>query len=127
MSGIISAEIIRTISDSLILPFNVKTYANELIREYKAFEEKNKDFMENELKIKLDYFRSSIYNLSSAAESFHKRLSAVDKTKYHLIRMFNDQLRSFEGAFLDPYGIPRDGYQYDLIIKLSCTYILLFC
>ena len=111
MSGIIAAEIIRKISDSLILPFNVKTYANELVREYKDFEEKHKNLLENELKITLDYFRSSIYNLSAAAEDFHKRLSNVDQSQYHLIRMYNDQLRSFEGAFLDPFGIPRDGYQ----------------
>ena len=112
ISGLVTAEIIRTLSDSLILPFSVTHYANVMIKGFKKFESEYKDIMENELNITLDYFESSIYNLSSAAEAFHKRLSAVDKSKYHLVRMFNDQLRSFEGAFLDPFGNERDGYQW---------------
>lgn len=111
MSAIIAAELLRTLSDSLILPFNFKIYANELIREYDDFEKEFKTVLNDELNITLDYLRSSVYNLSSVADNFHRRLSGVDKSKYHLIRMFNEQMRSFEAAFLDPAGIERQGFQ----------------
>lgn len=82
MSGIISAEILRTLSDSLILPFNLVTYANEVKKEYDLFEKAYSDLLENELNITLKYFNESVENLILASKSFHQRLNDADKTKY---------------------------------------------
>ena len=110
MIGIISSELLRRMTDRLILPFNCVNYANELIKEYKHFEETYKNDL-NQLNIGLDHFKAAVYNFSWNANEFHKRLDAIDKQKFHLIRAFNDQLRNVERAFLDASGLKRMGYQ----------------
>jgi hypothetical protein len=110
MIGIISSELLRRMADRLILPFNCVHYASELIKEYRDFEETYKNDLDK-LNIRLDYFKAAVFNFSMNANEFQKRLSAIDKEKFHLIRAFNDQLRNVERAFLDASGLKRFGYQ----------------
>ena len=111
MIGIINAELLRRMADSLILPFNLNTYAKEIQKEYDLFEAEYKNDLDA-LNISLLRLKSSISNFTRVAADFHKRLESIDKTKIHLIRIFNDQLRNVERAFLDtPSGLQRNGYQ----------------
>ena len=130
MIGIISAELLRKVSDTLILPYNFNTYAKQLMIEYEAFEADNKKDLDS-LGIKYDDIKHAINNFTLAASNFHKRLNSIDKTKFelwafsyliaqfkkvlifrfHLIRMYNDQLRNVDRGFLDGSGLLRNGYQ----------------
>ncbi len=78
--GILSAELMRRISDRIILPFNSKSYANELINEFEHFESVYKEDFKN-LNISLDDFRASVYNFSVNANDFHRRLANIDKKR----------------------------------------------
>ena len=80
MIGIINGELLRRMSDSLILPFNLNTYANELRKEYASFERDYKSDLDR-LKISLSALDASISNFTRTAENFHNRLSSIDKTK----------------------------------------------
>jgi len=77
-----SAELMRRITDNIILPFNCKSYANELINEVEIFQSAfEEDF--KEINISLNDFRASIYNFSVNANDFHRRLEIVDKRRLH--------------------------------------------
>ena len=80
MIGIISGELLRRMSDSLILPFNLNTYAKELQKEFDAFELAYKSDLDR-LNIGLSDLRASIGNFTKAAQDFHQRLKSVDKNK----------------------------------------------
>lgn len=83
MIGIISAELLRKVSDTLILPYNFNTYAKQLMIEYEAFEDENKKDLDR-LGIKYDDIKHAINNFTLAASNFHKRLNSIDKTKFEL-------------------------------------------
>ena len=77
---IIALELTRRIADSLILPFNIKTYAKELQKEFDTFKlTYNQDLIN--LGINLDSLGYSISNFTLAAKNFHDRLDLADKTK----------------------------------------------
>ncbi|CAF0930021.1 unnamed protein product [Brachionus calyciflorus] len=119
MVGVIVAELLRRLSEHLILPFNVERFSKELKSEYTSFEREYKQDL-LELNIKLDQLEYSIQNLTKVSADFTKRLKSIDKTKYHLVRMYNDQLRNFEKAFLDMSGRDRNSY-YHMIYAPSIS------
>ena len=80
MISIINGELLRRMSDSLILPFNLNTYAKELKKEYESFELEYKKDLDN-LRISLVELKSSISNFTHVAENFHKRLDLIDRNK----------------------------------------------
>ena len=80
MSGTIAAELLRTLSDSLILPIDVVTYAKEVRKEFANFEKSYKPTMDS-LEIKLDQFKQAIDNLNTEAANFQNRLDKIDRTK----------------------------------------------
>ena len=106
-----AAESVRRLANSLILPFNVTRYATVLQAEFIDFQNEYQDVLDS-LNIKLDHLKHSLDSFKDVAEKFHERLAQSDKTMYHLIRMFNDQLRRVENAFLDPSGRDRKGYEH---------------
>jgi hypothetical protein len=105
------SELGRRLSDSLILPFNAISYAEQLVIESNNFKKLYKLKLDN-LNISLANLDNSIVNFGLVASKFHSRLEKLDLKKYHLIRIYNDQLKNIEKAFLDPIvGIKRDGFQ----------------
>ena len=109
MVGVIVGELLRRLTEQLILPFNVSRFAKELEKEYSSFEDDYKIYLAG-LNIKLDQLEFSIKNLTKVSGDFMNRLSSIDKSKYHLVRMYNDQLRNFEKSFLDMSGRERNAY-----------------
>jgi hypothetical protein len=78
--GIVAAETIRSMSSSLILPFNCVTYAQQLIKEFEKFSSKYKSKLD-ELNIHIDNLNKTINDFLTAATKFHHRLELLDKTK----------------------------------------------
>ncbi len=77
-------ESVRRLSEALILPFNCSRYAKQMQREYLVFEKDYKSALEvlgistNQLKASLDCF-------SLVADSFHRNLSQIDRTKLAML------------------------------------------
>ena len=80
MMSIITAELARRIADSLILPFNLNTYAQALKEEYDSFELNYKSDLDK-LNINLESLSYAVKNFTLVAANFHKRLDLADKTK----------------------------------------------
>jgi N-acetylated-alpha-linked acidic dipeptidase len=112
---LISGELIRRLADSLILPFNCSRYASVLKEEYQIFKNQyESDF--KSLNIELKHVENAIDNFAIQSRKFHERLNKIDMKKYHLIRMYNEQLRNVERAFLNtPVGLKRMQFEYFLI------------
>ena len=79
--GIVAAETIRSMSSSLILPFNCVTYAKQLQKEFEKFSAKYKSKLD-ELNISTDNLNKSINDFMTATTKFHYRLGLLDKTEY---------------------------------------------
>lgn len=107
--GIIVGELLRRLSEQLILPFNVSRFSLQLQQEYESFRSEYKSYLTG-LGIQLDLLENSINNLTLVAAKFNERLEKIDKSKYHLVRIYNDQLRNFERSFLDISGRDRNAY-----------------
>lgn len=106
------AEFGRRMSDSLILPFNCSSYAEQLKIELNSFKTMYSSQLVN-LKVSLDKLDKSINNFSLSAKFFHERFDSLNQNEYHQIRIVNDQLRNIEKAFLDPaVGTRREGFQH---------------
>ena len=114
--------IIRQLSDSLLLPFDVMEYSNVLsealdnIKEYSETRveqlltssnsnDEFKDLMKTN-DVSLDILKGAIDGFKVASEKWNKTLETVDKTNPILIRMLNDQMMQLEKAFLNPAGLP---------------------
>ncbi len=78
--GIVAAETIRSMSSSLILPFNCVTYAQQLQKEFDKFLSKHKPKLD-ELNISTYNLNKSINDFMTAANKFHYRLGLLDKTE----------------------------------------------
>jgi hypothetical protein len=105
------SESVRRLSEALILPFNCSRYARQMQREYFIFEQDYKTVLED-LGIKTNALKASLASFAQVAQSFHQNLTQIDRTKYHLIRIYNNQLRNVEGAFLDATGQRENSYEH---------------
>ena len=85
--SLITAELLRQCSDSLILPFNAKRYAKVLNNEYKTFKSKNQIHF-NKLNISLNYLEDALKQFENVTEQFHNRLNSLDKTKLVVLLFF---------------------------------------
>ncbi|XP_071956674.1 putative N-acetylated-alpha-linked acidic dipeptidase [Antedon mediterranea] len=105
-TGHIMGELMRALSDSLIIPMSCVDYATDVemyFNNLKSGEIGKRILEEN---VSLDEFESAVNNFTSAAAGFEERLSKVDKTNPIEIRMFNDQIMQLERTFVDPLGLP---------------------
>ncbi len=78
--AIVMSELTRTLSESLILPFNCTRYAHEMHKMLKTFE-KNYGALLSSHGISLNGLNDAIGNYTLAAELFHKRLVNIDRTQ----------------------------------------------
>ena len=113
--------IIRQLSDSLLLPFDVMEYSNVLkealdnIKEYSETRveqlpasSNSKDFKDylRENDVSLDILNGAINGFKAASVKWNQTLEKADRTNPILIRMLNDQMMQLEKAFLNPAGLP---------------------
>lgn len=83
MVSVVMSEIVRQMSERPVLPFNCKTYAQDLKDEFDKFEQTYRDDFVA-YGIDMNLLRWSILNFTQAANNFHERLTKIDKT-----RLFN--------------------------------------
>ncbi|RNA10101.1 N-acetylated-alpha-linked acidic dipeptidase 2 isoform X2, partial [Brachionus plicatilis] len=95
-------ETTRVLSDSLILPFDLENYHKDIKNQIKLFD-KQYGLRLNKFNISLNNLAESIENLGKNVKNFNDRLNQIDKSKYHLVRQFNEQMKNFERSFLDVY------------------------
>lgn len=76
----IMSEITRVLSSSLVLPFDVVKYADELHKQFNNFK---KQFGEklSILKIGLNDLDECVSNFNKTAQDFGRRLSSIDRSK----------------------------------------------
>lgn len=112
----ILAEMLRDLSDSVFLPYNLLDYAvtlkdsfNHLVANYgKTFAQSNVD---------LEPLRDVIYEFARAAIKFHQRQDALDSRDALAVRKINDQLMLLERAFLDSHGMQSFGERKHIILS----------
>ncbi len=74
------AEFGRRMSDSLILPFNCSSYAEQLKIELNSFKTMYSSQLVN-LKVSLDKLDKSINNFSLSAKFFHERFDSLNQNE----------------------------------------------
>ncbi|KAH8030205.1 hypothetical protein HPB51_006637 [Rhipicephalus microplus] len=107
----VAGELLRTLADSLFLPFNLFDYAQLL-----------KDLcislhLHTRHGLDLAPLDAAVQNFSDAAYNFHSRQNELDTSDPMAIRMVNDQLLLLERVFLDPRGLPRNPYKKHLVLS----------
>lgn len=118
----ILGELLRDLSDSLFLPFNLFDYAQVLQDFYLNLHSKFKTDLE-EHGIDLHHLERAIQNFSDAAMKFHSGQESVDLSDPMTVRRINDQLLLLERAFLDPNGLPRNIYKKHIVMSPSEIYL----
>ena len=114
--------LIRQLSDSLLLPFDVMEYSNVLrealdgiekysetrVEQLPASSNTNAEFKDylRDNDVSLDLLDRAIDGFKEVSKVWNQTLETVDKTNPILIRMLNDQMMQLEKAFLSPAGLP---------------------
>ncbi|XP_025105253.1 putative N-acetylated-alpha-linked acidic dipeptidase [Pomacea canaliculata] len=118
--GQVAAEVVRSLADSLIIPFNISDYAWGL--------EMNRRTLDTEVGARLQQIVSNYSDLQKVIEGFKKdvheferTVSKIDRNDPMAIRMVNDQLLFLEKAFLDPTGLPFRPNKKHLIFAESAN------
>ncbi|RWS29270.1 N-acetylated-alpha-linked acidic dipeptidase 2-like protein [Leptotrombidium deliense] len=113
-------EVIRDLSDSLFIPFNLLHYAQVLKDLSSALHIKVLSNMK--LKdINIMTLESAVHNFTKAALNFHYHQEKADLKDPMAIRRINDQLLLLERALLHPSGLPRNRMKKHIIMSPSET------
>ncbi|XP_059147936.1 putative N-acetylated-alpha-linked acidic dipeptidase [Physella acuta] len=101
----VCGELLLSLADSLLLPFNLTTFALglELLRATLERDHGPK------LRVKLDNFdllASVTKNFTADVANFESRRRLVDTSRALAVRALNDQMLLLEKAFLRPEGLP---------------------
>lgn len=112
----ILGELLRDLSDSLFLPFNLFDYAQVLRDYYINLHSSAKRLLEDQ-SIDILQLDSAIRNFTEAAYQFHATQENVDLSDPMTVRRINDQLLLLERAFLDPSGLPRNMYKRHIVLS----------
>ncbi|XP_046440416.1 glutamate carboxypeptidase 2-like [Daphnia pulex] len=99
-------ELTLNLSESVVLPFDVVSYA--------SFLEKDLDKIESRYKslaaangATFEYFRKAVAHFRNSTEYFTDTiLPRLDRSNPLAIRKINDQLIQLERGFVDPHGLP---------------------
>lgn len=106
----VAGELVRTLADSLFLPFNLFDYA-QLLKDLCFSLHLHAHGLD------LGPLDAAVHNFSVAAFDFHSRQNGLDTSDPMAIRMVNDQLLLLERVFLDPRGLPRNPYKKHLVLS----------
>ncbi|KAL1425630.1 hypothetical protein MTO96_019052 [Rhipicephalus appendiculatus] len=106
----VAGELLRTLADSLFLPFNLFDYA-QLLKDLCISLHLHPHGLD------LGPLDAAVQNFSDAAYNFHSRQNGLDTSDPMAIRMVNDQLLLLERVFLDPRGLPRNPYKKHLVLS----------
>ncbi|XP_033735883.1 N-acetylated-alpha-linked acidic dipeptidase 2-like [Pecten maximus] len=100
-----TAELMRNLADSLIVPFDVTDFANNLQTLVNTLDSDYGALLRSQ-GIRFDWIKQAADNFSSEAATFKTLVENVNKNDPFAIRRINDQLILMERAFMDPAGLP---------------------
>lgn len=121
----ILSEILRDLSDSIFLPFNLLDYAVTLKDSYSHFvAHYGKTFSQSN--VELESLKYIVQDFSRTAIKFHHRQDMVNVKDAMKVRKFNDQLMLLERAFLDPNGVPNYWERKHIILSKFTLLFMLF-
>ncbi|XP_078674667.1 putative N-acetylated-alpha-linked acidic dipeptidase [Branchiostoma floridae x Branchiostoma belcheri] len=110
--GRLWGEMAVTLADALVLPLDVRDYAETLQKMMDELRDEHGSRLAAQ-NIGLDHLESAIANFTRATTTFHQSLGTVDKSNPLAVRAVNDRLMKLEGAFIDPLGLPdRPWYRH---------------
>ncbi|CAH1792640.1 unnamed protein product [Owenia fusiformis] len=104
--GRIAGETLRILSDTLLLPVDVRNYATQIATMFATIKAVHNDRVVAK-GLKFDYFESAVNNFTKATNDFHGSLAQVNLKDPIAVRMANDKMMMLERAFIDPLGLPR--------------------
>lgn len=113
--------LIFSLADSLLLPLDVKEYADSLNKyamSISQIAQRHPEEMQT-YQVSFDSLFLAMENFTVAAKGFHERLQALDKTDSLQVRIMNDQLMYLERAFIDPLGLPGRPFYRHVIFAPS--------
>ncbi|XP_033733442.1 N-acetylated-alpha-linked acidic dipeptidase 2-like [Pecten maximus] len=103
--GQVAAEMTRNLADSLIVPFNVNDFSQQLQILVEVLDNEYGQFLRSH-GVHFDWLQEAANNFSAEAVEFQTRVDSVDMNNPFSIRRINDQLMLLERAFIDPAGLP---------------------
>lgn len=104
--GQIVSEMCRNLADSLIVPFDVLDFANELNELVRSLDKDHGQLLRNNA-VRFEWLEQAAQNFTAEARKFKTLVDNVNKNNPFAIRQINDQLIQLERAFMDPAGLPN--------------------
>ncbi|RWS12811.1 N-acetylated-alpha-linked acidic dipeptidase 2-like protein [Dinothrombium tinctorium] len=114
----IIGEIVRDLSDSLFIPFNLLHYA-QVLQDLSSALQSRLLSLNSSQGVDLNLLNSAINNFTKAALKFHYNQEKADLRDPMSIRRINDQLLLLERTFLDTNGLPRNIMKKHVIMSPS--------
>ncbi|GFO03790.1 N-acetylated-alpha-linked acidic dipeptidase 2 [Plakobranchus ocellatus] len=101
----VSAEVTRSLADSLLLPLGLSDYSQALHKIHHSLDNDYGAALRNNLQ-NFDQLLEVITEFGQDVDDFERRLVTLDSNNPYIIRQINDQMMLLERAFLDPAGLP---------------------
>lgn len=102
--GQIWAELARRLADSILIPFNVSTYAQTIDSQVRSLEQRYGSLLRRN-RIDLEPLHQAVQNFTQASADFEDLVSRTSKEDTQAVRRLNDQMMQLERAFIDPPGV----------------------
>ncbi|XP_048259315.1 N-acetylated-alpha-linked acidic dipeptidase 2-like [Haliotis rufescens] len=102
-------ELARSLSDSLVLPYNVSDYGVMLEQSRKELDNNHGALLRPRI-ANYSALRTNIEDFQTVADDFMKQMTTINKKDPLAVRKVNDQMMQLERAFIDPAGLPGRSY-----------------
>ncbi|XP_076313900.1 N-acetylated-alpha-linked acidic dipeptidase 2-like [Tachypleus tridentatus] len=99
--------LLHRLSGSLLLPYNLTTYGEELQMAFHSLEEKGILEKLEDQGISLGLLKETIDNFTKTATEWHKHTKETDLDNPLMVRQVNDQMMLVERTFIKPTGLPE--------------------
>ncbi|KAH9509164.1 Glutamate carboxypeptidase 2 [Bulinus truncatus] len=99
------AEIILTMADSVVLPYNITDYAIGIERYRLRLDADFGPQLQQNVE-SYGLLKEVIQNFTADVVDFETQMSTLDKTNVYALRSINDRIMLLERAFLTPDGLP---------------------
>ena len=99
-------KMILTLSESLVLPYNLKYYPKAMKDAMKAFRNKNVTSYLEDNGATTQYLEAAIDEFNDATIKFMNKLDDINLSNSLELRQINDQLMMLERVFIMPRGLP---------------------
>ncbi|XP_046567725.1 N-acetylated-alpha-linked acidic dipeptidase 2-like [Haliotis rubra] len=102
-------ELARSLSDALVLPYNVSDYGVMLEQSRLELHNNHGELLRQRI-ANYSALEKNIEDFQTVADDFMKQTTTINKNDPLAIRKVNDQMMQLERAFIDPAGLPGRSY-----------------